>query len=60
MPWLNDLPAELLSRQHATLACYLNLIADGMEWRAVHRQLLAYLRVRRRRCLLLVEGAEGC
>lgn len=44
MPWVNDLPAEQLARQHSTLGCYLNLLPAGMEWRAVHRQLLAYLK----------------
>lgn len=51
MPWLNELPEDQLARQHCTLACYLGLLREGMPWRAVHRQLLAYLRGTLRRIL---------
>ncbi len=45
LPYVNDLPAEHLARQTSTFGCYLDLLAQGMEWQAVHRQLMAFMRV---------------
>lgn len=45
LPWLNELSAEHLARQVSTFACYLDLLGQGMEWQAVLRQLMAFMRV---------------
>ena len=45
LPYINDLSAEHLARQISTFGCYLDLLGHGMEWQAVYRQLMAFMRV---------------
>ncbi|PRW59071.1 Mitochondrial import receptor subunit TOM40-1 [Chlorella sorokiniana] len=51
LPYINDLSGEHLARQTSTFGCYLDLLGQGMEWQAVHRQLMAFMRGTLRRIL---------
>ncbi|GAB4823890.1 hypothetical protein N2152v2_010936 [Parachlorella kessleri] len=58
MPWLNDLSPARLDREFASLAFYLELLEE-LPWKAVWRQIVAYLQGMLRRIALLPSAAAS-